>query len=342
MLRFFESSSGRERLGNREAHEGGVSIVRYSPDGRLVITAGDDGTVRAWDAASGRQHRVIQEEGRVQVLAVSQDGKSLATGVQVPVEGVSIWDLETGRKRQDWPEHGAVVGALALAFSPDGEALLAFDRDQVLRVFEIATGRQRDAEQPQFSLGDDGGLGSGITRGAFSPGNQFVAVSTDRTADVADVSTGEVRFSTPSVAMAFTADDRSAAIATPGKPEMTRLADASYRAFGQIVDGIDLVDLATLKRKRSEIRCDSVRRARFFAGRQSHRSGRRLVEPDGPALPDERWTRVGQFHLPGIADRSCRAPWHSRRTGRACSGRPSTTPPRFDLGRDRCSLGGRG
>ena len=87
-------------------------------------------------------------------------------------------------------------------------------------------GGERDAEQPLFSLDDDGGLSSWITRAAFSPGNQFLAVSTDRTAYVAELSTGTERFSTPSVAMAFTPDGRSLAVATPGKPEMTRLADA--------------------------------------------------------------------------------------------------------------------
>ena len=258
VLRFFDAATGRERLGSNEAHEGGVSFVRYTPDGRLILTAADDGTVRLWEAASGRQIRVIHEDGRVHALALSQDGKRLATGVRQPVERVSIWDLETGRKRQDWPEHGAIVGAEALAFSTDGETLLAFDRDQVLRVFEIATGRERDAEQPMFSLDDNGALNSWITRGAFSPGNQFLAVSTDGTAHVAELSTGAERFSTPSVAIAFTPDGRSVAVATPGQPEMTRLADASYRTFGQIVESIDLVDLATMKRKRIEFGSDSI------------------------------------------------------------------------------------
>ena len=142
--------------------------------------------------------------------------------------------------------------------SPDGDALLVFDRDQVLRVFEIATGRERDVEQPVFSLDDNVPMNTWITRGEFSPGNRFLAVGTDATACVAELSTGTERFSTASVATAFSADGRRLAVATPGKPELTRLADASYRTFGQTVDGIDVIDLATTKSKRIEIGGDSV------------------------------------------------------------------------------------
>jgi RNA polymerase sigma factor (sigma-70 family) len=265
VLRFFDAATGRERLGDPEAHESGVSFVRYVKDGHTLQSAGDDGTIRLWDVASGRQTQVLREAGPVHGVAISPDGTTLATAVQTPVEGVSLWDLATGGKRPDWPEHGAIIGAEALAFSPDGGSLLVFDRDQVLRSFEIATGRDRDIEQPLFSRGDDGGLGSSITRAAFSMGNQFIAASTDRTASVADLSTGAERLSTPGVAMSFTPDGRCLAVAVPAKPEVDRLADGSFRTFAPIVEGIDVVGLTSLTRKRVATWGDSVTAVAFSA-----------------------------------------------------------------------------
>ena len=78
VLRFFEAGSGRERFVSPEAHQGSVSVVRYAPDGDTLFTAGDDGTIRQWDAVSARQVRVIPGTGMVNLLAVSPDGKSLA------------------------------------------------------------------------------------------------------------------------------------------------------------------------------------------------------------------------------------------------------------------------
>ena len=195
-----------------------------------------------WDTTSGRQQRVIQEACPVHVLAISPDGKTIATALPAPVEGVSLWDLTTGQKRQDWPEHGAIVGALALAFSADGTGLFVFDRDQVLRTFDVATGRERDADQPLFSLGDDDGPGSSIACAEFSHGNEFLAIGTDRTVDRRRAGDRHRAILGPGVTAAFTPDGRGLAVATPGQPELTRLADGSYRTFSEMVDSVDLVE----------------------------------------------------------------------------------------------------
>ena len=38
-----------------KGHRDLVSAVRFSPDGRYVVTASHDGTARIWDAATGEQ-----------------------------------------------------------------------------------------------------------------------------------------------------------------------------------------------------------------------------------------------------------------------------------------------
>ena len=134
VLRFFEAESGQERFANAEAHQGGVKVVTYTPDGGSVLTAGDDGTVRLWDARNARQLRVFPHKGRVYLLALSPDGRSLATAALLPDSVVRVWDLATGRQKHQWPGHGGLTGAEALAFSSDGQVPL------VLRTRQRAQG----------------------------------------------------------------------------------------------------------------------------------------------------------------------------------------------------------
>jgi WD40 repeat protein len=67
--------------------------VAFSPDGRLLATGSDDGTVILWDLTDPSQPRptiTLVPRGRVRALAFSPDGRLLATGSSTTVE---LWTL---------------------------------------------------------------------------------------------------------------------------------------------------------------------------------------------------------------------------------------------------------
>ena len=78
-------------------HTAGINAVAFTPSGSLLATAGDDGTARVWQVATGNQIAAIEHDAPVRVVAYSSNGVWLATGDS---DGIVRVSRATGQ--QEW------------------------------------------------------------------------------------------------------------------------------------------------------------------------------------------------------------------------------------------------
>lgn len=117
-------------------HVGEVFSVAYSPDGTALASAGKDGTVRIWNAATGDSMHVLREHtSEVTCVAFSPIGNWLASGSED--DTVRVWDWRKGTQVQ--VVSGTNDDVLAVAFSPDGKYLAVGGREPIVRVWDLST-----------------------------------------------------------------------------------------------------------------------------------------------------------------------------------------------------------
>jgi WD40 repeat protein len=71
-------------------HSGAVTSALFSPDGRFVVTASLDRTVRVWEAATGKELFTLRHAHEVKLAMMTSDGRRVATAADT----IRIWQLE--------------------------------------------------------------------------------------------------------------------------------------------------------------------------------------------------------------------------------------------------------
>jgi WD40 repeat protein len=146
--------SGEERSAGTRSRPSSLGIrqpsrvmeLHYTPDGRTLLSEGEDRTLRAWDVASGQEryhYRILVEKDSLAML-LSPDGRLGVTGLDFN-HPLVLWDPVAGKRIGRLPGSGCNV--LRATFSPDGKALAALaahDPDETrVHVWDLPTGRER-------------------------------------------------------------------------------------------------------------------------------------------------------------------------------------------------------
>lgn len=171
-------------------HGGMVYQVAFSPDGRRLVTASEDKTVRLWDLAGSEETRIIGKLPDAAYSAVfSPDGKRIAATCRD--NRLRVWDVKTGeqllsldaRSASGKPSIRTSTMLRNVQFSCNGKRLASLGDDATVRVWDADKGTEI------YTLPIRHAAGVSV---AFSPdGNRLASASERPTVQLWDMASGK-------------------------------------------------------------------------------------------------------------------------------------------------------
>lgn len=122
-----------------DSQTGFITCIALIKNGAAVISASLDGTAKLHDMESGNERMTFDHGAQINCVAVSADGRRLATGGDTSVR---LWDMTTGKETLKL----AAAGVHAICFAQNGLALFTAHEDRLVRRWDATGDRKTHLE----------------------------------------------------------------------------------------------------------------------------------------------------------------------------------------------------
>jgi WD40 repeat protein len=162
-----------------QGHTDWIRSLKISNNGHILVSAGDDFTIKIWDLRSKKCLKtLLGHSNRVYSVAISPDNNIIASSSTD--QTIKIWDVNTGECLKTLQGHSRVVYSVAI--SKDNTILVSSSWDETIKIWNLKTG--------ELLKNIHGNLEKVLSIDISSDGTAIISAGSEKTIKVWDINTG--------------------------------------------------------------------------------------------------------------------------------------------------------